>query len=353
MSINLGEFDLIDRLIRGEKTAADGLVCGGGDDCAIIAGRCPEPDGSGREGNDWLVTTDALVESVHFRRAWCDMHLLGRKALSVNASDIAAMGGVPKFYLVAIGLPDDMSAEDAIHIYDGMKECACEHGMILVGGDTVASKSGLILSMTAIGEVLHGRAIMRSGARPGDAIFVTGNLGGAALGFHLLERDVVNSKAAPFIRKFLNPSAKVEAGRWISETGMATSMIDLSDGLISDMGHIADASGVGFEIAADEVPMDENISILAREIGKDPVQLVLTGGEDYELLFTIRGKNVGAFEGKCPGAACAAQNRPVLGAAGFRKIGVVLEDKNIRVAKDVSGRVIDVPLMGFDHFRKL
>lgn len=335
MSINLGEFDLIDRLIRGEKTAADGLVCGGGDDCAIIAGR---------GDNDWLVTTDALVESVHFRRAWCDMHLLGRKALSVNASDIAAMGGIPKFYLVAIGLPDDMSAEDAIHIYDGMKECACEHGMILVGGDTVASKSGLLLSVTAIGEVLHGRALLRNGARPGDAIYVTGNLGGAALGFHLLERDVVNSKAAPFIQKFLNPSAKVEKGKLISEIGMATSMIDLSDGLISDMGHIADASGVGFEIAADEVPVDENISILAREIGKDPVQLALTGGEDYELMFTVREKDIDAFERKCSGSSCASD---------FRKIGVVLEDRNVRVVKDASGREIDVPLAGFDHFRKL
>lgn len=328
----LTEFELITRLTEGAPKEGNDLTQGVGDDCAVIAGP---------GGHDWLITTDALVEGVHFNLKWTDLKTLGRKALSVNLSDIAAMGGVPRFYIVSVGLPPDNPFGIAEPIYKGMREIAGEHELILAGGDTVASPSGILISITAIGEVKHGGCLYRSGARPADAIFMTGTAGGSALGLACLRAGFRGNAAVPFISRHLDPMARVAWGRQIAGTGMATSMIDISDGLLADLGHIADESGVGYKIEGSAVPREVGFDHLVAEIGCDPLKLVLTGGEDYELLFTVAADRVGEFE------------RIAARSARFRisRIGTISDDISTRTVRDSAGSAIELVTTGHDHFR--
>ncbi|MFH0798717.1 MAG: thiamine-phosphate kinase, partial [Pseudomonadota bacterium] len=295
----------------------------------------------GPGGKDWLVTTDALVEGVHFRREWADPAVLGRKALAVNLSDIAAMGGVPRFYLVAIGLPPGDAAGAAPLIYDGMRGMANEHGALLIGGDTVASPSGIMISITAIGEVERGRAIVRSGAHPGDAIFVTGTFGSSGLGLGVLKSGRKGGSAEAFVRRHLYPVPRVAEGRWIAGTGMATAMIDASDGLVADLSHVADESGVGFEIDAPSVPLDDGFDEAARALGHDPVKLALAGGEDYELVFTVADSRIAEFEKVAKG--CPMRCR-------VTRIGTTVADRHARLVIGSEGKALDLPSGGYDHF---
>ena len=322
------EFELIARFIAGAPREAHDLFCGAGDDCAVVAGP---------HGRDWLVTTDALVEGVHFRRGGTDLATLGRKALSVNVSDIAAMGGIPRFYLAAVGLPPGEAAEVGTELAAGMRAVAHEQGLILVGGDTVASPGGLMITVTAIGEAEHGAALLRSGAKPGDAVFVTGTFGAAALGLACLEAGREDATAAPFIARHRDPAARVAWGRFIARSGMATAMIDASDGLLADLAHIAEASNAGFEIDAAAVPRDPGFEALARELGRDPMELLLAGGEDYELVVTVAAARAAEFE--------RAARTHVHGAIPVARIGTMVDEAT---ARRVDG--VDVTATGFDHF---
>lgn len=314
------EFELIKRLTAGAPQRAKGLIRGVGDDAAVIA--C---DGK----RDLLVTTDALLENIHFKREWTDLETLGRKALAVNLSDIAAMGGTPRFYLVSIGLAASSAASDAEKIYRGMNAVASEHGAILIGGDTVASGLGAVISVTVIGEAKHGRCLYRNGARPGDAVYVTGKLGGSALGLGCLLRGIDSEGARPFIRLHNDPSPRIAEAKKIASTGEASAMIDISDGLVQDLAHIAEESGVGFRIEAHCIPIDGECKRLAVELRLDPLKLALTGGEDYELLFT--------------------------GPAGMENswitcIGEIVADKNRRDVIGKNGDILKLDRTGFDHF---
>lgn len=327
------EFDLIAHLTRDLPRTGPDLSAGVGDDCAVVAGP---------EGRDWLLTTDALVEGIHFRREWTDLSVLGRKALSVNISDIAAMGGTPRFFLVALGVPAAEAEATAGALYQGVREVAARHGVVLIGGDTVASPSGLLLSIAAIGEVRRGAALLRRGARPGDPIYVTGTMGGAALGLACLRRGERGGEAASFIRRHLDPEPRVDEGRWIAATGMATAMIDLSDGLLADLGHVADESDVGFTIEAGCVPRDPGFEATARAVGTDPAALMLAGGEDYELLFTVDARCTEEFE-------ALRQKRP--GVAIIR-VGTIEAAKASRSVLDEAGRPLQLTTRGFDHFSR-
>lgn len=327
----MNEFELIAKLTKNVPSVAPGLVQGVGDDCAIIAG----PD-----GKDWLITQDALLENVHFRREWTDMATLGNKALAVNLSDIAAMGGTPRFYLVSIGLPGDMRAKCAEQIYAGMRECAATFGVELIGGDTVRSTGGLTLSLTAIGETRKDAAILRRTARAGDVIYVTGTLGAAALGLACLNNGECEGDADRFINRHKGPTPRVEAAQALSKAGVATAMIDLSDGLVGDLGHVADASGVGYRIELLGIPVENGFRALARRIGVNPEELMLAGGEDYELLFTVRPAHADAFD----------QNvAPDLGLPASR-IGVIVAEKHRREIVDADGKFFVPEIRGFDHF---
>ena len=332
MKEHLSEFDLIARLTAGAPVKEGDLICGVGDDCAVI---------KGTGDRDWLVTTDALLESVHFSREWCDPAALGWKSLAVNMSDIAAMGGRPRYYLVALGLPGDFSTRDAEMIYSGMHEMAREAGAILIGGDTMASRAGLVLSITVIGDVARQRVLFRKGARPGDAIYVTGTLGGSALGLACLKKGKREQWADRFIRRHLHPLPRLEAGQRLAASGMATSMIDISDGLLSDLSLITRESGVGFEIQAPQVPLEEELGKFAPKLGQEVWPLALAGGEDYELLFTIRSDRIGEFEtGPKKEIEC-----------GATRIGTVQGDAGTQTVLDERSQAIKLERKGFDHFR--
>lgn len=324
------EFELVASLLKDAPREATDLRFGAGDDCAVIAGP---------GGRDWLISTDALVEQVHFRREWTDFATLGRKALNVNMSDIAAMGGLPRFYLVAIGLPPFEAGEVAAQIYAGMRESAREHGALLIGGDTVASPGGTTISVTALGEIEHGEPLLRCGAKAGDAIFVTGEFGGAGLGLALLEAGRRGGSADRFILRHNDPSARVSEGRFVGRSGMATAMIDASDGLVADLKHLADASNIGFEIDATKVPRAEGFDALARELKLDPSEAALTGGEDYELIFTVAESRAVEFEKLSAGR-------------GMVRIGTMLSDAGVRRVIGDGDAELHFDAGGFDHFRR-
>ncbi len=327
----MNEFELIARLTKGAPKSAPDLLRGVGDDCAVVAG----PD-----GKDWLVTQDALVEGVHFRREWTDMATLGRKSLAVNLSDVAAMGGRPRFYVVSLCLPEDLRAQCAEGLFAGMREIAADFGVELIGGDTVRSSAGLMLSVTVLGEAEKDRAILRCTARAGDVVYVTGKVGGAALGLACLNAGVSENSAAPFVHRHNDPTPRVEEGLALAESGMVTSMIDVSDGVIADLGHIADASGVGYRIELGKFPLDEGFRALARKLHQNPNELMAAGGEDYELLFTVRPAHADEFEKKVV---------PTL-AAGATRIGGIVREAKKREAADVDGRFFLPAKRGFDHF---
>ncbi len=270
----LGEFGLIDR-IAGQVGLEPGIVIGIGDDAAAVE---PTP------GSATLVTTDMLVEGIHFDLSLCDPHTLGRKSLAVNLSDIAAMGGKPRHFLLSLALPEDTPVEFLDRFIKGLLEMAGEFCVALVGGDTCASRGGLVISVTVMGEQLPERVVSRGGAHPGDLIFVTGTLGDAALGLRLLRRG---ERTGPAVMKQLDPLPRVREGLALAEAGMPTAMIDLSDGLLADLGHLLDLSGVGARVELEKIPLSESFLEQRSLLAEDPFLLPLAGGEDYELLFTV------------------------------------------------------------------
>jgi thiamine-monophosphate kinase len=326
---SIGEFDLIAQLTKGASVKADGLSQGVGDDCAIFAAP---------GGMDWLITTDALVENVHFKREWSDFRSLGRKAISANLSDIAAMGGAPRFYLVTLGMPKNYSPADASELYRGMGDAAS--GALLIGGDTVVNPDGILLSITVIGDVAAGRSIMRGGAEAGDVIFATGSFGGSALGLKCLGAGTPDDECGSFVKRHLNPTPLLSDGKILSDSRMVNAMIDVSDGLVADFGHIADMSGKGFEIFADTVPRYPGLDLYARGLGYDSTALALTGGEEYELLFTVGAECVDNFE---------REIAPKL-SSKVTRIGKVLADSSVRRVIDGGGNDLAMDVVGFDHF---
>lgn len=269
----LGEFGLIDRIAeRVARTA--GVRIGIGDDAAALE---PTP------GCVTLVSTDMLLEGVHFDLALCDPVTLGRKSLSVNLSDIAAMGGTPRHALLSLGVPRELPVEFLDRFIKGFLERAEEFDVALVGGDTCSSRSGLVVAVTVMGEQLPGRVVSRGGARRGDLIFVTGTLGDSALGLKLLREGV--REGAPVL-KHLDPPPRVPEGLALAEAGVPTAMIDVSDGLLADLGHILDLSGVGARVELSGIPLSPAFAARVPGPGEDPFIFPLAGGEDYELLFT-------------------------------------------------------------------
>ena len=278
----LGEFGLIDRIRSTVTKRTAKAPIGIGDDAAALL---LSPSST------LLATTDMLIEGVHFDLATTDLVSLGWKAAAANLSDIAAMGGEPRFCLVGLGLPKSMSVEQVQGFYRGLREMTGKHGTLLVGGDTCRSDKGLIVSITLLGEATQRRIIPRSGARPGDRIFVTGTLGDAGAGLELLQKKGRGRSRKPsadriLIDKHLRPVPRVAYGKKLGASGCASAMIDVSDGLSSDLGHICDESGVGAEIRADRIPLSKALRA-AKTLGHPALFYALSGGEDYELLFTI------------------------------------------------------------------
>lgn len=326
---NLGEFGLINRLTSSVKNGA-GIITGIGDDAAITA-LTP--------GMQLLTSTDMLLEDVHFRRSWHDPFLLGRKSLAVNLSDIAAMGAIPRWATLSLGIPPDVSLEFMDKFSDGFLAIANEYGVTLIGGDTCRSKSGLVINVTIMGEQIPENIVRRCGANVGDEIWVTGHIGDAALGLKFLEDSVVEADGFAFMRsRILNPTPRISTGIAIAQAGLATAMIDISDGIVSDFGHIAQMSNVGGIIHCNNLPLSKVFHQWGALLPEFPWYIPLSGGEDYELCFTANPRDHEKIDE-------IVKKSGVMATA----VGIVTDSKNV-VVVDKNALPLDLKYFGFNHF---
>ena len=345
MSRTLGEIGekALLRHIQGRIPTAPGVVVGLGDDAAAV-----------ETSPFTLVTTDSLVESVHFHRDAAPPRLLGRKALTVNLSDVAAMGGIARYATVSLCLPPDLTLGWVDSLYDGLLERAAESGVALVGGNLTRARESIVVDVAMLGD--SGRLLLRAGARPGDRVVVTGRLGAAAQGVlllaegarldedaELLATGVWTESSAPAIlaclRAQLDPRPPLALARSIAERGLARAGMDLSDGLSQDLVEICSRSGVGAVIEASAVPVDPRAAGLERARGGDPLALALHGGEDYQLLLAVGAEKMGDLGelARVWGVEVAAVGEFVLGEPVVR-------------LRDAAGERPLVP-GGHDHFR--
>ena len=288
----VGELGLIRRIREtAARHAAPGVRTGIGDDTAVLA-LTP--------GAALLATTDLVIEDVHFRRTTAPPADIGWKAMAVNLSDIAAMGGVPLYALIALAVPNDTDVADIDALYAGMHEAAAPHGVAIVGGDTSASPAGWFITVTLLGEHA-GTPRLRSAARPGDAVAVTGSLGRSAAGLALLESGGARvAGLAPAVvdeltRAHLRPVARVAEGRWLGAAAGVHAMMDLSDGLATDLAHVCRESGVSARVLVDRLPLAGATRTAALAVGRNPVDWAAGGGEDYELLVTFAPESADAL----------------------------------------------------------
>lgn len=332
----LGEFGLIERIRRKFSLHNPSSVFGIGDDAAVID--------TGREF--LLLSSDMLVEGIHFDLAYTPIHHLGYKAVAVNISDIAAMNGKAEQITVNIALSNRFSVEAIDALYEGIQAACANYNVDLIGGDTTSSTSGLIISISAIGRASKTRVVYRNGAKENDILCVTGDLGGAFMGLQVLEREkqvfLANPDMQPGLEKYdyivgrqLKPEARAEIVYDLEEFGIIpTSMIDVSDGLASELLHISKESKVGIRIYEDKVPVDQLTFDTAVEFKLDPITCALNGGEDYELLFTID-----------KGDQEKIRNHPDIHMIGYIHNRA---DQNVMVTK--QGNIVPLRAQGWDHF---
>lgn len=312
----VGEFGLLARMLPALPSGR-GVVVGPGDDAAVVKAAGPL----------FLFTTDALVEGVHFRRGWMTPRQIGRKAYLVNASDIAAMGGRPRFCVASTGAPADLSAHALCAVHEGVAAAAQETGAVLVGGN-LARADALFVSVALLGEAA--RPVTRSGARPGDLLFVTGTVGEAALGLRALIR---NARArGPAVARFREPAPRLQAAGVLARAGVVSAMIDVSDGLLQDLRHLCEASGVGAEIEIDRVPRPRSGCALS-------LQALLAGGEDYELLCAVPERHVPRVKSLLPRLGCP-----------LTCIGRATAKAGRVCVRTANGEIVTVDEGGFDHF---
>jgi len=285
----LGEFGLIDRISKRFDKQLPSTIYGIGDDAAVIDA-----------GNDYiLMSTDMLMEGPHFNLSYVPLKHLGYKAVAVNISDIAAMNGRPEQITISLGLSNRFSIEAVDELYEGIKAACKNFNVDLVGGDTTSSPAGLVINIAVIGRVAKDKIVYRNGAKVNDIICVTGDLGAAYMGLQVLEREkevfLANPDMQPDIEKYeyivgrqLKPEARMDIVYELQEQKIIpTSMIDVSDGIASELMHISTQSGVGVKIFEDKIPIDTETYETAVEMNLDPTTAAMNGGEDYELLFTI------------------------------------------------------------------
>jgi thiamine-monophosphate kinase len=327
---SLGEFGLIEQIRRTAARDAKRVRIGIGDDAAALV---LSP------ASVLLATTDMLLEGVHFDLATTDLFSLGWKSAAVNLSDIAAMGGAPRFCMTALGIPPSLTVEDIGAFYRGANACLKKFGAVLVGGDTCRSRKGFVITVTLLGEMARKRIITRSGARPGDLIFVTGTLGDSAAGLEILRSADcgVRSKkpeCRKLIEKHLKPFPRVAEGMKLAAAGAASAMIDVSDGLSSDLVHICEQSRVGVELFAEKVPLSKHL-LSMKTLQRPALEYALSGGEDYELLFTVPREKAGRL-------------RSIR--LKVTEIGRVVKGTGMRLFGD-DGRRTPLRASGYDHFR--
>ena len=319
---DVGEHGFLSKLCARIGGGRD-VEVGPGDDAAVVR----------VGGRRWILTTDALVEDVHFRRGWDRPEGLGRRAFAVNASDVAAMGGEPRFALLSLSLPQDTPVAELEAFVRGFERAARENGCALVGGNLTASPRWMV-SATVIGEAVS-PPLLRSGARPGDGVWVSGSPGRAALARELLLGG--RRVDARRTRAWRRPVPRVALGRALARARIAGAAIDVSDGLLQDLGHVCRASGVGAVVETARLPLAAPLRRLGRSRA---LGLALSGGEDYELLFTVPARH----ESRVPALAARART-------GARRIGRIVRAPGIELL-DAAGRRVPPPSPGYDHFAR-
>src|SRR5712691_1613420 len=315
------------------------LSCGIGDDAAVI---------KQLTGRDTVITTDLLVEESDFRRDSTRPRLLGHKALAVSLSDIAAMGAQPRWALLSIGIPLDIWDSDFVdQLYEGFFALAERYDVRLIGGDVSRTPEKIVIDSIVLGECRSGHAVARSGAKPGDQLFVTGLLGASAAGLRLMERgarlqklgasDDDSRSIEQLLLRQLRPEPRVGWGLVLGQERLASSMIDLSDGLSSDLHHLCQESRVGAVIESAQIPVDPLVAELAGRRALDPLILALNGGEDFELLFTVSAENISKLPTKVDGVS-------------ITQIGQIKKaSEGVCVAE--GSRVWSLKPGGWDHFK--
>lgn len=323
----LGEFGLIDHLSKNVHLKNKNSLTGIGDDAAVI---------EKNENEVFLVSTDMLVEGVHFDLSYMPLKHLGYKAVVVNVSDICAMNGKAEQIVISLALSNRFSLEATEELYAGILLACEKYKVDLVGGDTSTSRSGLVINITAIGTAAKDKIAYRSGANEGDLLAVTGDLGAAYMGLQLLEREKEVFKANPnaqpdlegndyILERQLKPEARKDIIELLESIGVKpTSMIDISDGLASEALHLCKSSGLGCDLYISKIPIDPSVITIAEEFNLEPVTCALNGGEDYELLFTIKPEDfdkikanphitvIGHMTGKNQGARLVTPNNEAI-----------------------------------------
>ncbi len=334
---DLGEFGLIDRIKNSVKISNDTTKLGIGDDSAIL---------DTKQGQ-LLISTDMLLEGIHFDLSYAPLAHLGYKAVAVNVSDIAAMNGVASQLTVNIGLSNRFSLEAVDTLYQGILKACEDFKLDLIGGDTSSSASGLVISVTAIGSADEKHIVRRSGANKGDIICVTGDLGAAYLGLQVLEREkqvfLTNPEMQPQLDKYdyivqrqLKPTARMDIIHELAELSvLPTAMIDISDGLGSELFHIAKESQVGVQIYEDKLPIDKQTYDTGYELGIDATTAAVNGGEDYELLFTISQEDY----------------EKVKNHSDIHFIGYVKERSEGCKMVSKQGNLVDITAQGWNHIK--
>jgi len=313
-----GEFGLIDRIKNKAKSFSKDVVAGIGDDTAVL---------KYDKNNYILFTTDMIVENDHFSLKYSNPQQIGMKAIEQNVSDIASMGGIPKFALVSLALPNEIDADFVDKLYSGINQKSKKYRISIVGGNITHSKD-IVVSVALIGIVEKKYLTLRSGAKIGDLIFCSGNVGSSSIGLELLRRNLKGKS----IKKHLEPQAKLDLSRKLVKVGI-NSMIDISDGVASEVKHICNESNVGAVIYADKIPISKDTMNNAKKLGKDAVNFALYGGEDFELIFTANKNKLNRLRGF---------DVKVIGKIVDKKYGIKLVQNNKKI--DLKN--------GFDHFKK-
>nr|WP_236588321.1 thiamine-phosphate kinase [Tumebacillus amylolyticus] len=318
------------RLGRGD----DSVVVGIGDDAAVTAYA---------QGHHVVTTTDMLVEGVHFRSDTIDDRSLGYKSLAVSISDIAAMGALPKHAVISLAIPVEMDVERLEDLYTGVADICEEFQTTVVGGDIVKTSGPFVISVTLLGQVEAGRALLRSGAKPGDLLFVTGTVGGSAAGLQYIQQQhsegvVPTEVADPLLQAHQRPRPQVEAGRLLLESGVCTSLNDVSDGLASECNEIAKMSGVTLVLLAEQIPLHASVRRYAEISGQQAIDWALFGGEDYQLVGTMQPDSAEQMQAlfEKNGLTCTVIGRVTDGA-----VGVTLQR---------GGQTYELKPRGYNHF---
>jgi thiamine-monophosphate kinase len=323
---DIGERALIAR-IKARVSMPSWVVIGPGDDAAVI-----QPE----RGTFDVLTTDAQVEGIHFDRRFVPPDAIGHRALAVNLSDLAAMGASPRGALLSLALPPALDVADFEQLVEGVLTVAAAHRVALIGGNITQTSGPLMVDVTAIGAVRPRKVLTRAGARPGDGVYVTGSLGEAAVGLQRLRAG--DNGMDSCVSRYLRPQPRVRAGMLLGRNRAASSCMDISDGLADCVRQVADASGVGITLDASGIPIPAEVAEAQRRRGGDPLEPALSGGDDYELFFTVKPAHQGRLRAVCQ----------QLGDLPITRIGVVTKGRDLLVREKDGTRPLPE---GYEHFK--